>query len=184
MNLSKILFGIIFIILAVVISSCCMSGKKHKKYEFTDEEREWLIYNKGDTLTFLSSNGDFEQFYVRSVYDEFVRRPEKFSCDIVENENYEVFFDFVKPTSDYRTFSFRLNSDYFSSYIEWYGFGFSSFHELPLNSYELNGRVFNDVWERPIQNNITKEWIKLIYSKSAGLLRYEFSDGKVCERVF
>jgi len=184
MTINKYSIAVLMFIFSIILAGCCMSGKKHKKIAFSEQEREWLIYTKNDTLTFLSSNGDYEQFYVRSVYNEFMRRPDKFGCDIVEKEIYEVFFEKVKQNTPYKTFFISFSADYFSSYIEWYSFGSSHFHELPLYSYELNGKIYNDVWERPVTNNYNGNWIRLTYSKTKGLLRYELSDGKVFERVF
>lgn len=178
-------FLLAFLPVIISLHGCCLSGKKDVKIRFTDEQREWMIYSLQDTLKFASQDGNTDLFVVTAVENEMLPIHQKFrsDCENKEVESYYTTFTKYPQDSDYRNYSISLHNDSFGSTIEWYGFTYTGFHNLPLQAFTIDGQTFNDVWQYTITNQYTGNFIKLSYSKSIGMLEYEYADGRKFTRI-
>lgn len=184
--MKKTLFAVFLSFTALFIAGCCMSGKKDVKITFTDAERQWLIYKLNDTLTFISNEQEREQFVVNEIDQDTFPRFDKFGsgCENRFTEKYTVRFSKFPADTAYHSFYIGFFTDSFSSSIDWYSYTDTDFDELPLNSVTINNINYTDVWEKTIVNgNANGNYITLTYSKSKGLLKYVFKNGKEFTRV-
>lgn len=171
-------FYIILMITAtIIIAGCCLSGKKKTTNTFNNQIREWMIYSKNDTLIFDSNNNESEFLHIYEVYHDTVPRHEKFSCDLVEDEVYNVeIVKFPNKEDNYYSSGFNLYND--KTRFDLLGYYCEDFHTLKLTEYTIQQQTYNDVWFSILQHYDGKSTLKVYYSKSKGLLEYEYDDGR------
>lgn len=177
---------LILILVAVTISACCIAGKKRTTNLLDESMREWMVYKINDTLWFDTDDNQVEYFHIYSVFHDTIPRHQKFSCDIVKDEVYDVEFR-KEPQSngDYYSSSFNLNkSETRLSLGEYYC---EDFHTFQLGNYQwtdLKGvnRELNDVWVRNLRSYRNDSELIVAYSKTLGLISYQYPDGKIFKR--
>ena len=174
-------FIVIMITASFIVAGCCLSGKKKITHTLSNDVREWMIYSEGDTLFFDTDDGDTEYYQIFHVYHDTVPRHEKFSCDLVKDEVYEVEMrKFPKSDDTYYSSGFFLFSD--KTRLDLFGYYCEDFHTFSLIEFFIRDIALNDVWLRTLEHSNGQSQLKVYYSKSRGLLEYEYDDGRKFKR--
>ncbi|MBX3043012.1 MAG: hypothetical protein KIT33_02075 [Candidatus Kapabacteria bacterium] len=167
-----------------VISGCCLGGKDKKTNFIEDSLRDYMIYSKTDTLFFKTDGGEEEYFLVQSLFHDTVPRHEKFSCDLVEDEMYDLFFEKFPKSQNSSVYSTGININPSGSRLELDGFSCDNFHTYSIGSYDLDGNIFDDVWQNNLLHYDGLNILKMAYSIKSGFLSYEYPDGRKFKRIF
>lgn len=168
------------LLIAMLSVSCCLSGKEKKLFAFSDRERQWFVYKQSDTLVF-TSNSAMEMLTVTKVENDTVPRHEKFGgCDIIETEMMAYSFQKVGEMSSNFIYLFFW-TDEFGASFEWNNFSAYKFNEFPTKTFQIGNQTFVDCWEHSIQ--ASSGVVAMTYSKSAGILKYKYADGREFTRV-
>jgi hypothetical protein len=170
-------FIVILITASFIVAGCCLSGKKKTTHSLSNDLREWMIYSKSDTLFFDTKEGETEYYQIFNVFHDTISRHEKFSCDLVKDEVYEVEIrKFPNSDANYYSSGFFLYKD--KTRLDLFGYYCEDFHTFPMIEYSKDDLVYKDVWFKSLEHNNGQSHLKVFYSKSHGLLEYEYEDGR------
>ena len=171
-------FIVIMITASFIVAGCCLSEKTETTHTISNDLRELMIYNEGDTLFFDTDDGESEYYQIIDVNLDSLPRIRKYiSCDLVQDEAYSV---------EMRKFPTSNEINYLSGFFIFdnetslglHGYNCEDFHTFQMIEYSNDGLVYKDVWFKSLEHYNGKSHLNVYYSKSHGLLEYEYDDGR------
>lgn len=165
--------------------SACKKENKLPTLSFSSEEKNWFIYQVGQSIKFKNALGDSVTYSVSSVRDDFKKEykdPFNNSVEIGTTEFYQV--DLGGPIDSifiyfYKEFQYSANPDKMQQTIRWNNV-LGQFVELeaiktqaPFTTKTINGITYNRVTQaNPISQTLYPwtKWKSAIYDQLYGFI--------------
>jgi hypothetical protein len=159
-----------FLLCIISFYSC----KKYNYTEFTESDKEWMIYSEGQQLKFKNQNGIIRNYQVFNLQRGYFK----------SGNNYDSYtFNYFKWDGDTLTLNGKFQVDKKGGgtniTFSWPRFtGEASLHLLPQSADSVGGAYYTDLIQiisssTTAINNIDSAW----YSKSKGPVRFTDTNG-------
>ena len=173
------------IVFCLIILSACKKENKLPTLSFSSEERNWFIYQTGQSIKFKNALGDSVTYAVTSVRDDFKKEykdPLYNSVEIGTTEFYQV--DLRGPVDSifiyfYKEFQYSADPGKMKQTIRWNNV-LGQFVELeaikteaPFTTRTINGIMYNRVTQaNPVSQTLYPwtKWKSAIYDQNYGFI--------------
>ena len=162
------------ILLSIVLNSCSLSKLEVK---FTPDELEWLVYDKGDVITFTNDKGQSETFEVVSRSDQSdLKKYYPIEAEVVIGD--------TSLGEDFRIYLLKDEKS-FKRYLR-IGEVYRSLDLMePIHRMEVDGKMLTDVYiieesTKDLEGNV---W-QLLFTKEMGIVRYQTTENKIYDLSF
>ncbi len=176
--MQKSLFLLIFTLF--FISSCCKESHESARYMLTDEEKDFIPYEQGDSVKFIHSGGNEFGFEVVNEYT-YLDRTYAEHC----GENY-VAYEYkiaeLFSVAPYLNLIFKVTPVQFHPFLEIqlnnYYFHIDISKTPQMDSVKLGENIFYDVYkvESNMYDNPEIQPNRVLYNKQFGVLQINFTN--------
>ncbi|MFD2999606.1 hypothetical protein ACFS7Z_04475 [Pontibacter toksunensis] len=184
MKISLLSFFVLLFATAVLTS--CEKCGEISVTKPTPEDAAWLVYKREDSIRFVSTEGN-NVVYARSgiFANEFAGEGYTATDECIEKVNIEI-RTVIEDVKDIQpSLSTRIFTKPGDLLVE-IGVAEQGVWELDEQqptyaTYEVNGKVYNDVYEVVTNSTKAGDVNRILFNKAFGFLRLEFNGGKVLQ---
>ncbi len=173
------------------VAGCCLSGEEKVVHDLTAQDREWLIYEEGDTLRFTTIQGLARELYVKSIELDTLAQPDKFRSGCKAHYLTRATIGFAELPDNCPSCQagseLILDRDESGLYAELYWLGLKgySMQSQMTDTLTLGSQTFTQVFRAIASSQsswgILREWS---YDRTHGMLQFITSDSVIWRRVF
>jgi len=178
-------FCAIFLFLISVFS--CKRDCDYSDENCTDEELSWISYNGGEALIFKNNFGNIDSTVVSQRVSTMERGGHEYEdpCTYLYQKIYleiPLKHDLLKMSVSHYNAEFYYNANSAGIYNNSTTFYFSNYS--PVQTFDLNGKIYNDVFIMADTTIIsTNSLFRIYYTKLDGIIGYDYNGGEQWVRI-
>lgn len=178
----------ISILVSIFVSLfACKRDCDYSDENCTDEERSWLSYNGGEALIFKDNIGNFDSTVVSRMVSTMERGGHEYEdpCTYLYQKLYleiPLKHDRLKISVSHYNAEFYYNANSAGIYSNSTTFYFSNYS--PVQTFDLNGKIYNDVFIMTDTTIVsTNALFRIYYTKMDGIIGYDYKGGEEWVKV-